>query len=168
MQAVNNPDATVSTSSSFSAITFSSVHQVADHASIPDIEDVAKLPPKDALLPDLDEYCHHRSWLLRPCHSACKELLWLEVISNRQLNGHSNGCSSGQPSRQLKGLPSKQPSRPSKQLRRQLIEQSKMQPSYPVEAGGQGKAKALEIIELVEAAGKPRGQLKAAAQRCSC
>ena len=56
MQAVNHPDVAMSASSSSPAITSSSVHQAANHDSIPDIEDVARLPPDDALLPNLEDY----------------------------------------------------------------------------------------------------------------
>lgn len=56
MQAVNDSDATVSACASSPPVTFSSVHQVDDYDSIPNIEDVARMPPDNALLPDLEDY----------------------------------------------------------------------------------------------------------------
>ena len=161
MQAVNHPDIAVSASPSSFAVTSSSVHQAADHDSIPDIEDVARLPPDDALLPNLEDYFTTGAGSWGSATLPVKSFSGFRTPAVGSSMGTPMATPVVSPAGSSQGGPVTSPEGPvcssKDSLEGRSVNSSKGSPVL--------QPNALEIIELVEAAGAPRGVLKGAAVR---
>ena len=166
MQAVSGPDAAISTPPPVPVVTFSSALQFADYDSIPDIEDVMKLPPDDALLPDLEDYFTTGPGSWGPATLCVKGFPGFKPPAT--------GSSKGGPVNSLVGSSEGSPQGSSENsssvlqpglLHASAIEGNSAMDNIQQDSGGQSRVDAWELIDLVEAKGKPRGMLEGAAVR---
>ena len=171
MQANNDLVVTISTSPSVPAVTFSSLHQVGDNDSIPDIEDIARLPSDDALLPDMEDYFTTGAGSWGPATLPVKSFSGFKppAISSSKggpVNspvGSSGGSSSGSPqgssTNSLKSNSVLQPS-----VVQPITAESNPAADQPQQdCLGQGKVDAWEIFDSREVEGKSRGLHRGAA-----
>ena len=170
MQAVNDPDTAIPTPPPVPVLTFSPACQFADYDSIPDIEDVARLPPDDALLPDLEDYFTTGPGSWGPATLPAKNFPGFKPPAI--------GSSKGGPVNSLVGSSEVSPKRSpngsspnsSSILQPGLLPANAIQGNPAMDktqhhSDGQSKDDAWELIELVEAESEPRCLLEGLAVR---